>query len=68
MAAFYQEGTRCLTENQPGAVAFAKLLNATYGTRTYGILRKCAAEHGEGRALDWMIDATKPASWPSPTR
>jgi peptidoglycan hydrolase-like protein with peptidoglycan-binding domain len=59
VAAFYQEGTRCLTENQPGAVAFAKLLNATYGTRTYGILRKCAAEHGEGRALDWMIDSRK---------
>ena len=62
VAAFYQEGTRCLTENQPGAVAFAKLLNTTYGTRTYGILRKCAAEHGEGRALDWMIDSTKPAN------
>ena len=44
VAAFYQEGTRCLTENQPGAVAFAKLLNATYGTHVYGILRKCAAE------------------------
>ena len=53
----YQKGTRCLTENQPGAVAFAKLLNATYGSRTYGILRTCAAEHGEGRALDWMINA-----------
>lgn len=60
VAAPYQEGTRCLTENQPGAVAFAKLLNATYGTRTYGILRKCAAEHGEGRALDWMINASNP--------
>ena len=60
VAAPYQEGTRCLTENQPGAVAFAKLLNTTYGTRTYGILRKCAAEHGEGRALDWMINAAKP--------
>ena len=58
VAAPYQEGTRCLTENQPGAVAFAKLLNSTYGTRTYGILRKCAAEHGEGRALDWMINAS----------
>jgi peptidoglycan hydrolase-like protein with peptidoglycan-binding domain len=62
VAAFYQEGTRCLTEDQPGAVAFAKLLNTTYGTHTYGILRKCAAEHGEGRALDWMIDSTKPAN------
>ena len=53
----YQKGTLCLTQNQPGAVAFAQLLNATYGSRTYGILRTCAAEHGEGRALDWMINA-----------
>lgn len=57
VAAPYQKGTQCLTENQPGAVAFAKLLNATYGNRVYGILRHCAAEHGEGRALDWMINA-----------
>ena len=57
VAAPYQKGTRCLTYNQPGAVAFAKLLNTTYGNRTYGILRTCAAEHGEGRALDWMINA-----------
>jgi hypothetical protein len=57
VAAPYQKGTRCLTYNQPGAVAFAKLLNATYGNRIYGILRTCAAEHGEGRALDWMINA-----------
>ncbi|MGL5853478.1 MAG: peptidoglycan-binding domain-containing protein [Phycicoccus sp.] len=56
----YQKGTRCLTEAQPGAVAFARLLNSTYGTRTYGILRRCAAEHGEGRALDWMINAKDP--------
>ena len=54
----YQKGTQCLTESQPGAVAFAKLLNSTYGSRTYGILRHCAAEHGEGRALDWMINAS----------
>ena len=57
----YQKGTMCLTYNQPGAVAFAKMLNATYGNRTYGILRHCAAEHGEGRALDWMINANDPA-------
>ncbi len=62
VAAPYQKGTLCLTVNQPGPVAFAKLLNATYGTHTYGILRTCAAEHGEGRALDWMIDSTKPAN------
>ena len=57
----YQKGTLCLTENQPGAVAFVKMLNATYGSRTYGILRHCAAEHGEGRALDWMINANDPS-------
>ena len=56
----YQKGTLCLTQNQPGAVAFAQLLNSTYGSRTYGILRTCAAEHGEGRALDWMISANNP--------
>ncbi len=59
----YQKGTLCLTVNQPGAVAFAELLNATYGTHTYGILRQCGqSEHSEGRALDWMIDSTKPAN------
>ena len=57
----YQKGTRCLTETQPGVIAFAKLLNATYGTHSYGTLRKCAAEHGEGRALDWMLNANDPA-------
>ena len=56
----YQKGTRCLTETQPGVLAFAKLLNATYGTHRYGTLRTCAAEHGEGRALDWMLDAKDP--------
>ena len=57
----YQKGTMCLTYNQPGAVAFVKMLNATYGYRTWGILRHCAAEHGEGRALDWMINANDPS-------
>ena len=58
----YEPGTQCLTENQPGPVAFAKLLNATYGTHVWGVLRKCDQEHGEGRALDWMLDSTKPAN------
>ncbi|QKE85529.1 peptidoglycan-binding protein [Arthrobacter sp. NEB 688] len=53
----YQPGTLCLTEDQPGPVAFAKLLNATYGAHVYGVLRKCDQEHGEGRALDWMLNA-----------
>ncbi len=58
----YEPGTMCLTENQPGPVAFAKLLNATYGTHVWGVLRACDQEHGEGRALDWMLDSTKPAN------
>ncbi len=58
----YQKGVRCLSSALPGPVAFAKLLNATYGTHVYGILRTCAAEHGEGRALDWMLNAKDPAS------
>ncbi len=56
----YQAGTRCLTKALPGPLDFAKLLNTTYGTHIYGILRTCAAEHGEGRALDWMVNAATP--------
>ncbi|MBM6400975.1 peptidoglycan-binding domain-containing protein [Phycicoccus sonneratiae] len=55
----YQPGTLCLTENQVGPVAFAKLLDATYGKHVWGVLRKCDQEHGEGRALDWMLNANK---------
>ncbi|WP_051750354.1 peptidoglycan-binding domain-containing protein [Phycicoccus jejuensis] len=55
----YQPGTLCLTENQVGPVAFAKLLDATYGKHVWGVLRKCDQEHGEGRALDWMLNAAK---------
>ncbi|MEO6587387.1 MAG: peptidoglycan-binding protein [Knoellia sp.] len=53
----YQEGYRCLSGDLPGPTAFAKLLNDTYGKHVYGINRTCAAEHGEGRALDWMVNA-----------
>jgi len=53
----YQAGYRCLTGDLPGPTAFAQLLNATYGRHVYGINRTCAAEHGEGRALDWMNNA-----------
>jgi peptidoglycan hydrolase-like protein with peptidoglycan-binding domain len=59
----YQAPTSCDPTAKPGPIAFAKLLNATYGTRYYGIGRACASdvsEHYEGRALDWMISAAKP--------
>lgn len=55
----YQEGYRCLSGDLPGPTGFAKLLNSHYGTHIYGINRTCAAEHGEGRALDWMVNAYK---------
>ena len=53
----YQEGYRCLSGDLPGPTAFAQLLNGHYGRHIYGINRRCAAEHGEGRALDWMVNA-----------
>lgn len=53
----YQEGYRCLKGDLPGPTAFAQLLNSHYGKHVYGINRTCAAEHGEGRALDWMNNA-----------
>ncbi|MFC7491579.1 MULTISPECIES: peptidoglycan-binding protein [unclassified Knoellia] len=53
----YQEGYRCLSGDLPGPTAFAQLLNGHYGRHVYGINRTCAAEHGEGRALDWMVNA-----------
>ncbi|MBK9475295.1 MAG: peptidoglycan-binding protein [Tetrasphaera sp.] len=56
----YQGSSRCLTEALPGPVAFAKLLNATYGSHVYGVWRKCDLEHGEGRAMDWMLNAADP--------
>ncbi|KGN32397.1 hypothetical protein N802_18705 [Knoellia sinensis KCTC 19936] len=57
----YQEGYRCLDGNRPGPVAFAELLNAHYGKHVYGVNRRCALEHGEGRALDWMVNANTAA-------
>ncbi|MDO5504131.1 MAG: peptidoglycan-binding protein, partial [Actinomycetia bacterium] len=63
VAPTYQAQTTCDPSPKPGAVAFARLLNAHYGTRVYGISRACGngvTEHSEGRALDWMINANVP--------
>ncbi|HYN29072.1 MAG TPA: peptidoglycan-binding protein, partial [Dermatophilaceae bacterium] len=57
----YQPATRCLAGDLPGPVAFARLLNAHYGTHVYGVNRRCVTgEHGEGRAMDWMLNARTP--------
>lgn len=53
----YVRGHLCSSTDKPGVVAFAKLLNATYGTHVWGISRSCGDDHGEGRALDWMVNA-----------
>ena len=63
VAPSYQQQNTCDPTAKPGVVDFAKMLNAHYGTRYYGISRNCNSgitEHSEGRALDWMISAYDP--------
>ncbi len=53
----------CDPVDKPGAVAYAALMRSTYGTGYAGISRWCTepqSEHLEGRAVDWMLDSTKP--------
>lgn len=54
----------CDPVDKSGAVAFGRLMRATYRTGIVGISRWCngsASEHMEGRAVDWMLDARRPA-------
>ena len=56
----------CETTVKPGTTAFRQTLVDTYGpSTTVGTLRACttggASEHKQGRALDWMLDASAPA-------
>jgi hypothetical protein len=55
----------CDPTAKPGVVDFKNLLNATYGTHDYGIVRACdvggTSEHKEGRALDYMLDRNNAA-------
>ncbi len=52
----------CDPTAKPGALALTDLLTRTYATTSYGISRDCSvggrSEHKEGRAVDWMLDAT----------
>ncbi|MGY1699339.1 hypothetical protein [Geodermatophilus sp. SYSU D00766] len=54
----------CDPAAKPGTRALADALLDHYATGSVGISRDCAAggtsEHKEGRALDWMLDATDP--------
>lgn len=58
----YEGNTECNPVNTPGAVKLAKLIRRTYGSdESIGIARNACyttSEHNDGRALDWMVDAT----------
>jgi hypothetical protein len=60
--AAYEANTICDPVNTPGAVKLAKLIRRTYGAdESIGIARDACyttSEHNDGRALDWMVDAT----------
>jgi len=61
----YEGATGC-ADVQPGTAALRELLLNTYGTQTIGGHRACPSgavnsEHHDGRALDWMLDASDPA-------
>ncbi|MFC5380744.1 hypothetical protein [Aquipuribacter nitratireducens] len=61
----YQGQVTCMPFESRGAKALRDLLRRTYGANSGGILRPCASggrsEHKEGRAYDWMLDASRPA-------
>ncbi|MEO8106354.1 MAG: hypothetical protein ABI720_03465 [Actinomycetes bacterium] len=63
----YEVQRFCSPVNRPGAEKLAGLIRATYGSdQSIGIARdSCsstsASEHYEGRAVDWMVDATTKA-------
>ena len=65
----YQAGDRCDPVDKPGAVKLANLIRATYGNdQAIGISRAadCSmlpSEHAEGRAVDWMLDASNPSDF-----
>lgn len=53
----------CDPIDKPGATAYAQLMKSNYGKGVAGISRWCNAsqsEHSEGRAIDWMLNVTKP--------
>lgn len=63
--ASYEPQTTCKAAAQKGTMALRDLLNRTYGRHTSYMTRDCAeggrSEHKDGRALDYMLDVTRPA-------
>jgi hypothetical protein len=60
--AAYEPNTVCDPVNRPGAERIADLIRQTYGSdESIGISRNACyttSEHNDGRAIDWMVDAT----------
>lgn len=58
----YQPQKNCVTKDKPGTVRLARYLVDTRGGVYGGTLRSCRSggqsEHKDGRAFDWMLDAT----------
>ena len=62
----YQGQSTCRTSIQPGTADLAKMLKATFpSSNPWTYIRACGvggtSEHKDGRAIDWMLDSTKPA-------
>ncbi len=57
----WQYSYSCDPNDKPGMVAFAKLISTHYNRPRYSTSRSCkagnASQHGEGRAVDWSMDA-----------
>lgn len=62
----YEAATTCAPV-QPGTLQLRDLITTTYGRQVIGGTRACPvgspvnSEHMDGRALDWMLDASDPA-------
>ena len=58
----YEGNILCDVVDKPGTTKLADLIRATYGSdESIGIARNSCyttSEHNDGRALDWMVDAT----------
>jgi hypothetical protein len=63
--ASYDPQTRCTHKPRVGTVALGTWLVATYGGSGGAVNRPCSdsgtSEHKDGRAVDWVLDADKPA-------
>jgi hypothetical protein len=63
----YDRATKCVKRPTPGALALVKWLEQNAKGTSWGIMRcekwgkSSASLHAEGRAVDWHLDAARPA-------